>query len=620
MFLFKIFFKYFFILILITVSFVVNASETDGTIDATYYSALLCTNDLCTTTSRINFKTSLGTSVHITDTAITGDIWSEDMGWIRFNPGGGFGGVSNTSDGVVSGYAWGENSGWVNFGPFSNNGATPVSINNTGQFVGFAWAQNYGWIKFDCNVVDACVQTDWRPISARDSGSTNGSTSSSPSNPPTPPAPPAETPPTPPAPPNPPTPPAPENIPPTPPVDTPVLPVDTNTPIVPPSNFPAPVEESVVSSTSDVIQKTFSSISSIFGSKLNTNLVITKSIINKTSKDLVLNFKKTKEKLSKIENIPAVEVTSKVITTTGAISGASISIASVLFANPLSFSELFFIPFRLWSLILAVFGIKKRNVPWGTVYDSITKQPLDPAYVILEDLSGNEVATSITDLDGRYGFLVPSGKYRMIAKKTNYEFPSKKLNGKTEDELYPELYFNDIIDVVEGGVISKNIPMDCLKFDWNEFAKKDQKLMKFFSVRDLWILRVSNILFTFGFLVTVVAVIGSPAFYNIAILVVYILLLILKKTILKPRAYGSIKQKETGDILSFAILRIFFVGSENEVLHKVADQTGKYYCIIGNGKYYVKIEKKNADESYTLVHTSESIEVKNGYINKNFEI
>ena len=274
----------------------------------------------------------------------------------------------------------------------------------------------------------------------------------------------------------------------------------------------------------------------------------------------------------------------------------------------------------MWSLLLAVLGLKKRNRPWGTVYDSVTKQPLDPAYVILQDLDGNEIATSITDLDGRYGFLVPAGKYRMVAKKTNYEFPSKKLANKKSDELYSELYFNEIIDIAEDGVISKNIPMDSLKFDWNEFAKKDKKLMRFFNKRDVWIARISSILFVFGFVITVVAVIVSPILYNIIILVIYLVLIVLKGTVLKPRAYGYINQKDTDNPLSFAIMRVFFVGSDNEVIHKVTDRTGKYYCLVPNGKYYTKIENKNADQSYTLVHTSEPIEVKNGYISKKFDV
>ena len=343
---------------------------------------------------------------------------------------------------------------------------------------------------------------------------------------------------------------------------------------------------------------------------------VTKESIKKT----VDISKKTTKEIKTIIETPAGDTTSKVVTTTGAISGAAVSVTTVLFANPLSFGELFLIPFRLWSLLLAALGIKKRNRPWGTVYDSVTKQPLDPAYVILEDLNGNEVASSITDLDGRYGFLVPAGEYRMTAKKTNYSFPSTKLAGKSKDELYSELYFSEIINVEEGGVISKNIPMDPLKFDWNEFAKKDKNIMRFFGKRDLWIARISNILFIFGFIITVVAVTVSPVFYNIVILVVYLILFVLKRTVLKPRAYGYINSKETKNPLSFAVMRVFYAGSENEVIHKVTDKTGKYYCLVPNGKYYTKIENKNEDQSYSLVHVSEPIEVKNGYISEKFEI
>ena len=89
---------------------------------------------------------------------------------------------------------------------------------------------------------------------------------------------------------------------------------------------------------------------------------------------------------------------------------------------------------------------------------------------------------------------------------------------------------------------------------------------------------------------------------------------------MKPRAYGFVNNKITQNPLSFAIMRIFYAGSENEVIHKVTDQTGKYYCLVPNGNYYAKIENKNDDQSYTLVHVSKPIEVKNGYISEKFEI
>jgi len=228
-----------------------------------------------------------------------------------------------------------------------------------------------------------------------------------------------------------------------------------------------------------------------------------KDIYNQSVEVVKNSFKNTlslafdlSQKVSGVVKTPGGSLVTKVVATAGIVVGGAVAFATVLFANPLSVSEIFLIPFRLWSLLLAGLGIKKRSVPWGTVYDSVTKQPLDPAYVIFQDLNGNEVATSITDIDGRYGFLVPPGQYRMFAHKTNYEFPSKKLSGKKIDELYNDLYFNEIIEVKEGEVISKNIPMDPIKFDWNEFAKKNQSgLMRFFSKRELLINRISNILF-----------------------------------------------------------------------------------------------------------------------------
>jgi len=163
------FFKFFFLLILlIGASLQARASISDGIINSVNNTALLCTNDVCTTTTQINFLTTNGTDVHITDSAMTGNAWSEKMGWINLNPTNG--GITNTINGTLGGYAWGENTGWINFAP-TNGG---VSINTSGEFTGWAWAQNAGWIKFDCNVLNACLETDWRPFSVRPSGGGGG--------------------------------------------------------------------------------------------------------------------------------------------------------------------------------------------------------------------------------------------------------------------------------------------------------------------------------------------------------------------------------------------------------------------------------------------------------------
>ncbi len=597
---YKKYLKYFFVSILFffgVFTSVSYASYTDGTITSgSQYAKLLSDS------SRINFLTTNGTAVHITDSGMTGQAWGENIGWISFNPSNG-GVTISSSSGALSGYAWGQNAGWINFSP-TNGG---VSIDTSGNFTGYAWSQNYGWIQFNCSVTNACVNTDWRPAGARPSG---GGGHPAPPPPPPPPPPPSNPTPTP--------TPTPTPVPTPTPTPTPT-PVPTPTPSPSPSPTPTSVPSPSIFSGSlstgvgaigigiaHFFSQSFSTAGTQIIDGANQAFAFTQIGLQKTS-----DFMQTKTGT----------VVTQTVSTAGAVAGVSVSIATSLFADPLSLSELFLIPIRLWGLLMAAIGIKKRNKPWGTVYDAITKQPLDPAYLVLENMEGQEIATSITDLDGRYGFLVSPGKYKILVSKTNYIFPSAKMSKKMSDELYPDLYFGDTFEVKrEGEIIARNIPMDPIKFDWNEFAKSQQSLMKFYNKRDLWLARFSNILFAFGFTVTSVAVLVAPRTYNIITFVIYVILFVLKRTALKPKPNGFILEKITGNPYSFAIIRVFSVVTNQEVIHKIADRMGKYYCLIPNATYYVKIEKKNMDETYTLVYTSAPIEVKNGYLNTRFEI
>ncbi len=311
---------------------------------------------------------------------------------------------------------------------------------------------------------------------------------------------------------------------------------------------------------------------------------------------------------------------SKIIGLTGLVFATIFTILPIIFSTPLSFSEIVFLPYRLWSLLLSIFGLRKQNRPWGTVYDAVTKQPLDPVVVTLFDMSGKEISTSITDMDGRYGFLVASGTYNLTAGKTHYIFPSKKLLGKTRDEIYLDLYFGGTIEVKEEGqVITKNIPMDPENFDWNEFAKRDQKLMTFYSKRDIWISRISGALFSVGFFISTLAFVTNPTKYNVVIFALYILLYILREVGLKTRKSGRVRNA-SGAPLSFAVVRVFTAKTMTEIATRVCDKIGVYYCLVSNGDYVVTIEQKNPDESYTKVYTSGIIHVTKGFINEDFKV
>ncbi len=546
-----------------------------GTINASYKYAKLCGNADCSTYTQINFKPTNGTAVSVTDSAVTGYVWSEKLGWINLGPAQS--GVTNNGSGTLGGYAWGSLASWVNFAP-TNGG---VAITSAGEFDGWAWISgpNGGWIKFDCSDADACVKTDW----AAANGNSSGSGSSGGGNPPTNPTNPT----------NPPTNPTNPTNPPTNPTNPTNPPTNPTDPTIPPTNPPG------TTFIQQVVQQVASTFTETIGI-LTDALTGVRTILNK----------------------PNVSIAVKIGTAVGLIAGVAVSVASLLFATPFSFSEIVLIPMRLWSLILGFLGFKKRRRPWGTVYDAVTKQPIDPVVVVLRDEKGEDVSTSITDLDGRYGFLVRPGMYTIVANRTNYIFPSKKLFGKDRDELYSDLYFGGPIMVTkEGDVIGKNIPLDPIKEDWNEQTKESQHLMSFFSRKEKLLRRASDVLFALGFSVATLALFAAPSAYNIVVFIAYVLLGMLRQFGLRHMVpLGGVMRKESGLPLRFAIVRIFIADTNSETLHKITDKTGRFYCLIRNGRYYATIEKKKDDGSYEKVFTSLPFDVTKGYINTVFEV
>ncbi len=61
--------------------------------------------------------------------------------------------------GAMSGYAWSENAGWINFNPTGGG----VSLDNaTGEFRGYAWGENIGWLSFNCIDALSCAAADYK--------------------------------------------------------------------------------------------------------------------------------------------------------------------------------------------------------------------------------------------------------------------------------------------------------------------------------------------------------------------------------------------------------------------------------------------------------------------------
>lgn len=170
------------ILILLTVyisstsSLYVIASQSSGTIPDTARITKICQNNDCSAYGHVNWKPTLNanttgaTPITITDTGIDGWLWGDQIGWVNMQPTGA-GVTLNPDTGKLSGYAYSSVGSWVNFAPTTVSGGTDVgvTIDSNGQFTGWAYVSGVygGWMKFDCSDSSTCIETDWRPVSAR---------------------------------------------------------------------------------------------------------------------------------------------------------------------------------------------------------------------------------------------------------------------------------------------------------------------------------------------------------------------------------------------------------------------------------------------------------------------
>src|SRR5690606_10015515 len=142
------------------------------------------------------------------------------------------------------------------------------------------------------------------------------------------------------------------------------------------------------------------------------------------------------------------------------------------------------------------------------------------------------------------------------------------------------------------------IPMDPIGVDWNELAKKSMGVLSFFTLHDVWIIRLINIVFFAGWIISFISLLISPIIINFVIFGAYLVMTILQSLGVRLHAKGLVYDTN-GKPLSFAIIRIFNAELHNEVAHKVADIRGNYYALVGKGSYYITIDRKNSDETYT---------------------
>ncbi|MFA5990658.1 MAG: hypothetical protein WC794_00220 [Candidatus Doudnabacteria bacterium] len=199
---------------------------------------------------------------------------------------------------------------------------------------------------------------------------------------------------------------------------------------------------------------------------------------------------------------------------------------------------------RALDKMLVFFSLRHSKQFWGIVYDSVSRQPLDPVIVKLMYVDGREVETRVTDMQGHYGFLARPGKFKIFAKKTNYSFPSKNIPGN-KDGIFENLYHGEFFFLAgDNEVVAPNIPMDPVGEDWNQQEKK--KTVNTYPYLLLLSKKLVAVLFWFGFIMVLISfykTYPTVPYLVYGFMWAYIFLAILAAILPEPRLWGKLKIK-----------------------------------------------------------------------------
>src|SRR3990172_7062677 len=273
------------------------------------------------------------------------------------------------------------------------------------------------------------------------------------------------------------------------------------------------------------------------------------------------------------------------------IKGVAAAVAVALIVSPF-LSFLFNFPFRdlfyfFFSSLFEFLGIRKRRRPWGIVYDSLNKRPIEGAVVkVVEADSGRVRDISVSDREGRFGFLINKGKYRLTVAKAHYQFPSKKtvLDKKGSDGYFADVYLGSTF-LAKEAFLSKNIPVDpkieaTIEWPYLLFLR----YMKFFGYIRIPLLILGTIL-------AIVNLYLFRSILDIIILSIYLLTWffeILERQKVKP--YGEVLGEE-GETFDLAVVRFFREKDNKLVATTVTNKKGRFFVLMPEGDYYLTASK-----------------------------
>lgn len=287
-----------------------------------------------------------------------------------------------------------------------------------------------------------------------------------------------------------------------------------------------------------------------------------------------------------VREAPVVKAISQAAESPAGQTAAAVSVAASFATTAIS------IPLMNWWFLLQFIFTQPLKLlwfrkGWGTVYNSITKKPVDLALVRLYDAKTDRLLTSrVTDRNGRYIFLVNPGEYYIKVEKLGFDYPSALLKRVHDDGSYSDLYYGEKITITgeERSAIIANIPLD----------QQDAKLTDAEVLRRFSRARLSRGLSWLGPLLALAYFLFYPSIYSGVLIVVHVFLLFLFRRLAgrkHKKHWGVVYNPDGKNPIKQAITRVFSSEYGRMLEFYVTDDRGRYDFLVGNNKYYVTADK-----------------------------
>ena len=252
---------------------------------------------------------------------------------------------------------------------------------------------------------------------------------------------------------------------------------------------------------------------------------------------------------------------------------------------------------RLFTIAMSFLKKRRKSGEYCTVYDSVTKSPINGAIVRISKEDGSLVKTVVTDIFGMFDADLESGIYKIDITARDYTYPSR-IVVSDYDKPYGNIYHGKSFEYQKGNVLNYSIPLDPIKSSVISYSSSviKNRLSTALEV-------IQYVLIVVGIVLLAFSIQYGINTLDILSIISYAVIICINLIIwLKGRKNYGVVYTTSGNIASGITLVLRELEFDQIVAKRVTDDFGRYRFMIKGGIYRLEVE----DNSYELLPGSKN--------------